>query len=116
MHLLLQKKLCENVNKTELMRNLLRALNGKKASTRREFHYFKHRTKSDLFTFVGSFAVSQKMFENIGLMTKDYPECIPNDDAMRVRDIYFKTLEEILLNQCDVSYASIFANFNSQCT
>lgn len=44
------------------------------------------------------------MFELIGIISRDYPQCVEADDATRFQDILFHTLESMLLNQTKVSF------------
>lgn len=104
---LLEKKLCENVNTNEMLQNLMRALHGKKASTRRKLN---NRNRIDQLTdtinslnSIGIFAVGQKIYESLGLMARQFSNSVQDGDKMKIRDMFFKTLEDIVLNQCDVS-------------
>lgn len=54
------------------------------------------------FNFIIS--VQCRIFELIGCLAKDYPDCIENDavDGVKIRDMYFEVLEKAVVNQQDV--------------
>lgn len=38
----------------------------------------------------------------MGLISKEYPDCLLNDYETQIRDLFFQTLETTLLNQQEV--------------
>lgn len=49
-------------------------------------------------------SVQSRIFQLIGCLAKDYPDCIENDagDGVEIRDMYFKALERAVINQQEV--------------
>lgn len=62
------------------------------------------------------FAVQCRIFSLIGRLARDYPDCIENEarDGPKIRDMYFKALEDAVVSQHDVSNSHSFDNFTTE--
>ncbi|XP_055310881.1 DNA-dependent protein kinase catalytic subunit-like [Sitodiplosis mosellana] len=58
--------------------------------------------------------VQCRIFGLIGCLAKDYPDCIENaaEDGLKIRDMYFKVLENAVINKQDTSFVSLAGAFN----
>lgn len=49
-------------------------------------------------------SVKRRVYELIGCLTKNYPNCIENyEEGTQIRDTFFRTLEDVVINQNTVS-------------
>lgn len=59
-------------------------------------------------------AVQSRIFELIGGFAKDYPDCIENEvgDGVKIRDMYFQTMEKAVVGQQEVKKNDLICRFN----
>lgn len=55
------------------------------------------------FYFYYKYTVLQYTYELLGMLARDFPECMLEGNDIRIRDLYFNTLETKLLKIEDVS-------------
>lgn len=54
-----------------------------------------------------SFLVLHRIYELIGMLSREYPDCITADfETIRIKDMFLLTLEKSLLNQEEVNLSS----------
>ncbi|XP_031631692.1 DNA-dependent protein kinase catalytic subunit-like [Contarinia nasturtii] len=89
---LISEKCCSSVDRTFLMNELLRVVEISKNSG----------------------TVQSRIFGLIGCLAKDYPDCIENvvEDGMKIRDIFFKALENVVVNKQNTTLIQLTGAFN----
>lgn len=110
MQILVKKELCKDVNLTELVFHLLKIRNEKKPTARGMNWYFGIPNAIPLWTprqistfnFEYYVLVLQLTYELLGLIAEEYPDSLLYDYETQIRDLFFHTLESILLNQQEV--------------
>lgn len=65
---------------------------------------FENLNRINNATYCFSFVVQCRIYGLIGCLAKDYPDCIENivEDGVRIRDMYFKAMENAVINKQDV--------------
>lgn len=112
MHESINRNLCQHVDFQKLLEELLKLRNKPSITAtgmllNRVVIYYN---SNQMFLFC-SFIVKRRLYELMGCVCKDYPDCVDNKSRIIIRDMYFKSLEDVALKQHGVNFVEIIGAF-----
>lgn len=72
--------------------------------------FVDYSQKLSVFFLAIFILVLQLTYELLGLIAREYPDCLLNDYETQIRDLFFLTLEKTLLNQQEVNFPQNYFN------